>query len=88
MSVTPVLRSSPSSVSGRTRKGGIPFDHTWGYLCRVDDGRLSYFGAYFNPAEALEAAGLEEQRASRRAAPSARGGPRLAARFLPSTPFI
>jgi ketosteroid isomerase-like protein len=46
-------------VSGRTRESGIPFDHTWGYTCRMEDGRLSYFRAYFNPGEALEAAGLE-----------------------------
>jgi hypothetical protein len=60
MSVTPAVRSSPSFVYRVERaKSGIPFDHTWAYTCRMEDGRLSYFRAYFNPGEALEAAGLE-----------------------------
>jgi ketosteroid isomerase-like protein len=47
-------------ISGRTRESGIPFDHTWGYICRMTDAKVSYFRAYFDPAEALEAAGLSE----------------------------
>jgi ketosteroid isomerase-like protein len=47
-------------VSGRTRESGVPFDHTWGYVCRMEDRTLSYFRAYFNPDEALKAAGLRE----------------------------
>jgi ketosteroid isomerase-like protein len=47
-------------ISGRTRAGGMPFDHTWGYICRMRDGRMSYFRACFDADEALEAAGLEE----------------------------
>jgi len=45
-------------VSGRARESGVPYDHTWGYVCRTEDGRLSYFRAYLDFAEALEAAGL------------------------------
>jgi ketosteroid isomerase-like protein len=44
-------------VSGRTRETGVPYDHTWGYEFRIDDGEVAYFRAYFSPAEAFEAAG-------------------------------
>jgi ketosteroid isomerase-like protein len=47
-------------VAGRTRDTGIPYDHTWGYTCRTTDGAVSYFRAWFSPAEALEAFGLSE----------------------------
>ena len=39
-------------VAGRSRETGIPFDHTWGYVCRTEGERLSYFRAYLDPAEA------------------------------------
>jgi len=47
-------------VGGLTRGSGVPFDHTWGYVCETKDGKLSYFRAYFDRAEALKAAGLSE----------------------------
>jgi hypothetical protein len=31
---------------------------TWGYICRTENDRLSYFHAYFDSDEALEGAGL------------------------------
>jgi ketosteroid isomerase-like protein len=37
---------------------GLGFDNLWGYLCRVRNGRLSYFRAYLDKDEALEAAGV------------------------------
>ena len=45
-------------VSGQTRDAGVPYDHTWGYLCRTENGKVTYFRAYFDPREALEEAGL------------------------------
>jgi ketosteroid isomerase-like protein len=47
-------------VSGHTRDSGVPFHHTWGYICRVREGRVSYFRAYLHPNDALDAAGLSE----------------------------
>ncbi len=47
-------------VAGQARESHVPYAHTWGYICRVDGGRLSYLRAYFDPAEALEAAGLPD----------------------------
>ena len=47
-------------VAGRTRDSYVPYDHTWGYTVRTADGAVSYFRAWFSPAEALEAAGLSE----------------------------
>ena len=43
-------------VAGHGRETGIPFDHTWGYVCRTDGERLSYFRAYLDPEEAAAAA--------------------------------
>jgi ketosteroid isomerase-like protein len=45
---------------GRSESGGVPWEHLWGYVVEVKDGRLSYIRAYYDPAEALEAAGLSE----------------------------
>jgi ketosteroid isomerase-like protein len=47
-------------VGGESIPSGVPFDHLWGYVCRVRDAKVSYFRAYFDPNEALEAAGLSE----------------------------
>jgi ketosteroid isomerase-like protein len=47
-------------VAGRTRESALPYEHTWGYLCRTDEGRVIYFRAYLSPGEAFEAAGLRE----------------------------
>ncbi len=46
-------------ISGRARGSGVPFEHTWAYLCRIEQGRLSCFRAYLNPPKALEAAGTD-----------------------------
>jgi len=47
-------------VAGKTRGSGVPFDHTWGYVCETKGGKISFFRAYFDRTEALEAAGLGE----------------------------
>jgi ketosteroid isomerase-like protein len=46
--------------SGRSTGEGVPNDHTWGYVGRISNGRLIYFRAYYQPAQALEAVGLTE----------------------------
>ena len=46
-------------VQSRASASGVPFDHLWGYLVEVKDERIAYFRAYYEPEEALEAAGLE-----------------------------
>jgi ketosteroid isomerase-like protein len=45
---------------GLAAGSGVPIDHLWAYVCAVEDGRVSSFHAYWDPAEALEAAGLRE----------------------------
>jgi hypothetical protein len=37
---------------------GVPHDHLWGYLVEVRDRQIVYSRAYYEPQEALEAAGL------------------------------
>ena len=37
---------------------GVPHDHLWGYLIEVRDRQIVYSRAYYEPQEALEAAGL------------------------------
>jgi ketosteroid isomerase-like protein len=44
--------------TGHAKASGIPFEHLWGYVVEVKDGRITYFRAYYVPEEALEAAGL------------------------------
>jgi ketosteroid isomerase-like protein len=44
----------------RGRASGVEFDVPIGMVGIVRDGRLAYFRFFSNPAEALEAAGLEE----------------------------
>jgi ketosteroid isomerase-like protein len=39
---------------------GVPHEHLWGYVVGVQDGRIAYLHAYYEPSEALEAAGLRE----------------------------
>jgi ketosteroid isomerase-like protein len=36
----------------------VPTEHVWGYVCRAQDGKLIYLRAYWNPQEALDAAGV------------------------------
>jgi ketosteroid isomerase-like protein len=43
---------------GESSGGGIPFEHLWGYVVRLRDRRIVYVRAYYEPREALEAAGL------------------------------
>lgn len=43
---------------GQTRASGIPFEHLWGYVVEVSADRIASFRAYYEPEEALEAAGL------------------------------
>jgi len=40
---------------------GLPYEHTWGYVLQVEDGRLASIRAYYELPEALEAVGLSEQ---------------------------
>jgi ketosteroid isomerase-like protein len=47
-------------VQSRASASGLPHEHLWGYVVEVSDGRLIYFRAYYEPAEALEAVGLSE----------------------------
>lgn len=43
---------------GHGSTSGIPFEHLWGYVVEVRDGRIAYLRAYYEPEDALEAAGL------------------------------
>ena len=45
--------------------GGVsePVAHRSGYVCRVRDGKVSFFQAHLDPARAFEAAGVEEDAA-------------------------
>jgi ketosteroid isomerase-like protein len=45
-------------VNGISKGADVPFDHVWAYLCRVRDGKLAYQRAYWDPEEALSAAGV------------------------------
>jgi len=45
-------------VAGRTPGSEVPWDHLWGYLCRLNEGRIGYLRAYWDPDEALAAAGV------------------------------
>lgn len=38
---------------------GVPWDHLWGYYSRTRDGKVSYLRAYWDPDEALAAAGAD-----------------------------
>jgi ketosteroid isomerase-like protein len=46
-------------ITGTSKGAEIPFDHVWAYVCRVRDGQLAYQRAYWDPEEALEAAGVD-----------------------------
>ena len=39
--------------------GDVPTDHVWGYVCGARDGKLIYLRAYWDPEEALSAAGVD-----------------------------
>jgi ketosteroid isomerase-like protein len=46
-------------VSGISTGADVPFDHLWAYLLRLRDGKLVYWRAYWDPDEALAAAGVD-----------------------------
>jgi hypothetical protein len=39
---------------------GVPHEHLWGYLVEARARRIAYFRAYYEPEDALKAAGLRE----------------------------
>jgi ketosteroid isomerase-like protein len=43
---------------GHAPASGIPFAHLWAYVVEVREERIAYFRAYYEPRQALEAAGL------------------------------
>jgi ketosteroid isomerase-like protein len=45
-------------VRSAASASGLPHEHLWGYVVEVSEGRVTYFRAYYEPAEALEAVGL------------------------------
>jgi ketosteroid isomerase-like protein len=47
-------------VQGRASTSGVPHEHLWDYVVEVRDERIVYFRAYYEPEEALEAAGMRE----------------------------
>jgi ketosteroid isomerase-like protein len=47
-------------LSGHGSASGAPHEHLWGYVASVTDGRVAHLQAYYDPAEALGAIGLEE----------------------------
>ena len=46
--------------SGQAPASGLPHQHLWGYVVKVEGERIVYFRAYYEPTEALEAVGLSE----------------------------
>jgi len=44
---------------GQASTSGTPFDHLWAYLVEVKGERIVYIRAFYEPGEALAAAGLE-----------------------------
>src|SRR5438270_8184831 len=47
-------------ATGRSPGAHVPHEHTWGYVGRIEAGKLVYFQAYHRAEEALKAVGLEE----------------------------
>jgi len=47
-------------VQSRASTSGVPHEHLWAYVVEVREERIVYFRAYYDPGEALEAAGLRE----------------------------
>lgn len=54
--LVPLIRFSGRSPSG------VPHEHLWAYVVKTRDGRITYFRAYYEPEEALEAARSRRQR--------------------------
>lgn len=64
MSVEKVVDAGDEQVvlvrfTGTSAGSDLPWDHLWAYRCRVRDGKLSYLRAYWDPDEALAAAGSD-----------------------------
>jgi hypothetical protein len=60
-----VLDSGEATVwvirtSGQSPGADVPNDHTWGYVGRIANARLTFFRAYYSADEAFKAVGLEE----------------------------
>jgi ketosteroid isomerase-like protein len=52
------VRDTPEGLVSLVRSrgkspSGLPFDHLWGYRFRMREGRVVWFRAYLDPAEAL-----------------------------------
>jgi ketosteroid isomerase-like protein len=66
VSVEQVLDASERGVVAIIRysgqaPSGLPYEHRWGYVFQVEDGRIVYLRGYYEPAEALKAVRLSEQ---------------------------
>jgi ketosteroid isomerase-like protein len=48
------------TLNGTGAESGVPVKMQNGYVCTFRDGKVSRVDAYYDPAEALEAAGLSE----------------------------
>jgi ketosteroid isomerase-like protein len=48
-------------LSGRGSASGAPHEHLWGYVARVTDGRVAHLQAFYDPAEALGAIGIDDE---------------------------
>ena len=47
-------------LRGHAMASGIPWEHLWGYVVKVKEERVAYLRAFYEPREALQAAGLSE----------------------------
>jgi ketosteroid isomerase-like protein len=47
-------------VRSPASRSGVPHEHLWGYVVEVREKRIAYFRAYYEPEQALEAAGVRE----------------------------
>jgi ketosteroid isomerase-like protein len=46
-------------AAGRSPGAEVPHDHRWGYVGRIDGGRLVHFRAYYDADDALRAVGAD-----------------------------
>jgi len=47
-------------IAGTAFGSGAPHEHLWGYVARVQDGRVIFLRAYYDAAEALRAVELKD----------------------------
>jgi ketosteroid isomerase-like protein len=52
--LVPLVRFEGRSISG------VPHEHLWAYVVEMKKQRIAYVRAYYEPGEAIEAAGLRE----------------------------